>query len=157
MIAHAEETRRQWPLALRIVLGVVMATLIAAGIAWLFVALVPDGQRNIALRTMAVGIVANVCCALVGTWLVLRRMSLLGDAISHAVLPGLVLAVILSGRVEGERIEILEGLSDGDEVVFEGHFALQDGSSVIVDGDPRQAAAADPSTSEADAPPSAVE
>ncbi|MFO0688278.1 MAG: efflux RND transporter periplasmic adaptor subunit [Myxococcota bacterium] len=64
---------------------------------------------------------------------------------------------VRTGRVEGERIEILEGLSDGDEVVFEGHFALQDGSSVIVDGDPRQAAAADPSTSEADAPPSAVE
>lgn len=36
-------------------------------------------------------------CALVGTFLVLRRMSLLGDAISHAVLPGIVLAFLVTG------------------------------------------------------------
>jgi manganese/zinc/iron transport system permease protein len=35
--------------------------------------------------------------ALVGCWLVLRRMALLGDAISHAVLPGIVLAFWLTG------------------------------------------------------------
>lgn len=42
-----------------------------------------------------------VCCCvsagLVGCFLVLRRLSLLGDAISHAILPGLALAFILSG------------------------------------------------------------
>jgi manganese/zinc/iron transport system permease protein len=36
-------------------------------------------------------------CALVGTFLVLRRMALLGDAISHAVLPGIVIAFLLTG------------------------------------------------------------
>jgi manganese/zinc/iron transport system permease protein len=101
MIAHGSETHRPWPHWLRIVLGLVVTALLATGIAWLFVTVVPDGRRNIALRTIAVGIAANVSCALVGTYLVLRRMSLLGDAISHAVLPGIVLAVILSGRVEG--------------------------------------------------------
>jgi len=35
--------------------------------------------------------------ALVGCWLLLRRMALLGDAISHAVLPGIVLAFLLTG------------------------------------------------------------
>jgi manganese/zinc/iron transport system permease protein len=35
--------------------------------------------------------------SLLGTYLVLRRMSLLGDAISHAVLPGLAMAFLLSG------------------------------------------------------------
>ncbi len=54
-----------------------------------------------ALWTIAVGIVANVSCALVGCYLVLRRMSLLGDAISHAVLPGIALAFLLSGQVSG--------------------------------------------------------
>ncbi len=39
----------------------------------------------------------NVACALVGCYLVLRRMSLMGDALSHAVLPGLVIAAWLSG------------------------------------------------------------
>lgn len=101
MIAHAAETSRPWPLALRILLAAVATALAAAFIAWLFLQVVEDGKRNIALRTIAVGIVSNVCCALVGTFLVLRRMSLLGDAISHAVLPGIILAVILTGRLDG--------------------------------------------------------
>ncbi len=42
------------------------------------------------------GVLASVACALVGCFLVLRRMSLMGDAISHAVLPGIVLAFLLS-------------------------------------------------------------
>lgn len=36
-------------------------------------------------------------CALVGSFLVLRRMSLLGDAISHAVLPGIAIAFLITG------------------------------------------------------------
>ncbi|MGI8649397.1 MAG: metal ABC transporter permease [Rubrobacter sp.] len=35
-------------------------------------------------------------CAMLGTFLVLRQMSMMGDAISHAVLPGIVLAFFLS-------------------------------------------------------------
>jgi manganese/zinc/iron transport system permease protein len=37
-------------------------------------------------------------CALVGSFLVLRKMALLGDAISHAVLPGIAIAFLLSGE-----------------------------------------------------------
>lgn len=51
------------------------------------------------LWVIAVGAMTNVACALVGCYLVLRRMSLLGDAISHAVLPGLVVAFVLSGTL----------------------------------------------------------
>lgn len=36
-------------------------------------------------------------CALVGCFLVLRKMTMVGDAISHAVLPGIVLAYLVSG------------------------------------------------------------
>jgi manganese/zinc/iron transport system permease protein len=36
-------------------------------------------------------------CALLGTFLVLRRMALLGDAISHAVLPGIAIAFLVTG------------------------------------------------------------
>lgn len=46
--------------------------------------------------TVATAIVCSVACGLVGVFLVLRRMSLLGDAISHAILPGLALAFILT-------------------------------------------------------------
>lgn len=41
----------------------------------------------------------NVACALVGSFLLLRRMSMMGDALSHAVLPGLVVAFVLSGSL----------------------------------------------------------
>jgi len=44
---------------------------------------------------MATGALCNVSCGLLGCYLVLRRMSLLGDAISHAVLPGLAAAFLL--------------------------------------------------------------
>ena len=38
-----------------------------------------------------------MACALPGTFLLLRRMSMMGDAISHAVLPGLAIAFLISG------------------------------------------------------------
>ena len=43
------------------------------------------------------GMLAAVSAALLGNFLVLRRMSMLGDAISHAVLPGLAAAFFISG------------------------------------------------------------
>jgi len=43
-----------------------------------------------------VGMLAAVSCALPGTFLVLRKMSLMGDAISHAVLPGLAIAFLIT-------------------------------------------------------------
>ncbi|MBT3270581.1 iron ABC transporter [Candidatus Poribacteria bacterium] len=43
------------------------------------------------------GALVAVSCGLIGCFLVLRGMSLIGDAISHAVLPGIALAFLLSG------------------------------------------------------------
>jgi manganese/zinc/iron transport system permease protein len=43
------------------------------------------------------GALTAIACALVGSFLVLRRMAMLGDAISHAVLPGIVLAFLFTG------------------------------------------------------------
>ena len=40
------------------------------------------------------GSFAAMSCALPGAWLFLRRQSLLGDALSHSVLPGIVLAYL---------------------------------------------------------------
>jgi manganese/zinc/iron transport system permease protein len=54
-----------------------------------------------AIWTMVVGILAGACCASVGCYLVLRRMSMLGDAISHSVLPGIAVAVLWSGEFGG--------------------------------------------------------
>lgn len=52
-----------------------------------------------ALWTIAIGSVCSVACALLGCFLVLRRMSLLCDAIGHGMLPGIALAVLLTGQV----------------------------------------------------------
>ena len=46
---------------------------------------------------VVVGILAAVACALLGNFLVLRKMSMMGDAISHAVLPGLAIAFLITG------------------------------------------------------------
>ena len=39
----------------------------------------------------------SMSCALLGCFLILRKMAMVGDAISHAVLPGIVLAFLISG------------------------------------------------------------
>lgn len=46
---------------------------------------------------LGIGIATNVACAVLGCFLVLRRMAMMGDALSHAVLPGLAVAFIASG------------------------------------------------------------
>ncbi|MEN1681272.1 MAG: metal ABC transporter permease [Planctomycetota bacterium] len=58
-------------------------------------------------RAMLMGVVCNASCALVGCLLVLRRMSLMGDALSHAILPGLVVALLVSG--DGGPVALLAG------------------------------------------------
>ncbi len=67
----------------------------------------PDGIAMLAMqlaaddwRIMATAACCSVACGTIGCFLVLRRMSLLGDAISHAILPGLAIAFILTGTRE---------------------------------------------------------
>jgi manganese/zinc/iron transport system permease protein len=43
------------------------------------------------------GSLVATSCALIGCFLILRKMAMIGDAISHAVLPGIVIAFALSG------------------------------------------------------------
>lgn len=59
--------------------------------------LVPTDVQN-AFWTIAVGALCAVCCALVGCFLVLRRMSLLGDALSHSVLAGVAAVYLITGQ-----------------------------------------------------------
>ena len=46
------------------------------------------------LQAMAVGVIVGAACAVLSCFLVLRGWSLMGDAISHSVLPGVVLAYV---------------------------------------------------------------
>jgi len=45
---------------------------------------------------VVIGALCAVACALPGCFLVLRHMSMMGDAISHAVLPGLAIAFLIT-------------------------------------------------------------
>ncbi|GAA4820410.1 metal ABC transporter permease [Tomitella cavernea] len=47
------------------------------------------------VRALVTTVIAAIVCALLSCWLVLVGWSLMGDAVSHAVLPGVVLAYIL--------------------------------------------------------------
>ncbi len=43
-------------------------------------------------NAIAVGILIGILCPVIGTYLIVQRMALLGDVIAHAVLPGLAIA-----------------------------------------------------------------
>lgn len=47
------------------------------------------------VRALATVLISSVVCAVLSCWLVLIGWSLMGDAVSHAVLPGVVLAYIV--------------------------------------------------------------
>ncbi|MDW3118205.1 MAG: metal ABC transporter permease [Roseovarius pacificus] len=54
---------------------------------------------SLSLPPMLIGTLAAMACALPGNFLLLRRQALIGDAISHVVLPGIVAAFLLTGAV----------------------------------------------------------
>jgi len=45
-------------------------------------------------RSLLAGLIAVVATSLVGTWVVLRGLAFLGDALAHGVIPGIALAVL---------------------------------------------------------------
>jgi len=59
--------------------------------------LIPSWTWSLDGWIVLAGILSAVASALLGNFLVLRRMSMLGDAISHAILPGLAAAFLITG------------------------------------------------------------
>lgn len=56
------------------------------------------------------GSLVATCCSLIGCYLILRRMAMVGDAISHAVLPGIVIAFLITGTRDSIPMLIGAGL-----------------------------------------------
>lgn len=54
-------------------------------------------QSEWALRALVASIMVGLTCGVLGCFIVLRNMALIGDALSHAILPGVVLAFVLFG------------------------------------------------------------
>ncbi len=55
---------------------------------------------GLTLPIVLMGFFVTAACGLIGNYLILRRLALVGDAISHSVLPGLVVAFLFSGSLQ---------------------------------------------------------
>lgn len=62
---------------------------------WLIEPLSFEFMRN----ALSVGILVGILCPVVGIYLIVQRMALLGDVIAHAVLPGLAIAFFLKVNI----------------------------------------------------------
>jgi len=58
-------------------------------------ALLEPLQYGFMQRSLMIAVLVGLICAVVGSYLMVQRLALLGDAISHSVLPGLAIAFIL--------------------------------------------------------------
>jgi ABC-type Mn2+/Zn2+ transport system permease subunit len=55
----------------------------------------PFLQNSFLLRALMAGVLVSVTCGIVGTFIVLRGMAFIGDALAHGVLPGIAVAMLL--------------------------------------------------------------
>lgn len=62
-------------------------------------ALIEPLQYGFMQRSLIIAILVGLICAVVGSYLMVQRLALLGDAISHSVLPGLAIAFLLGFNI----------------------------------------------------------
>ncbi len=53
------------------------------------------------MRGLLAALVVGIVCAVLGTFVVLRGMAFLGDALAHAILPGLAIGYLVGGGARG--------------------------------------------------------
>lgn len=46
-------------------------------------------------RALLAGVFAGISCGVVGTWVVLRRVAFFGEALSHGIVPGVAIAILV--------------------------------------------------------------
>ena len=75
-----------------------------------FLADMANPQLAFLPRALGAAVIAAVLCAVVGCFVVLRGMAFIGDAVAHAVFPGIAVAfalqtsVLLGGAVAGALV-----------------------------------------------------
>lgn len=62
-------------------------------------ALIEPLQYGFMQRALLVAVLVGVVCAVAGSYLMVQRLALLGDAISHSVLPGLAIAFLIGANI----------------------------------------------------------
>jgi manganese/iron transport system permease protein len=61
--------------------------------------LVQPLQYGFMVRGLLASVMVGILCAVMGTYVVLRGMAFLGDAMAHAILPGVAIAFLLNGSL----------------------------------------------------------
>jgi len=56
-------------------------------------------QYSFMVRALIASVMVGVLCAVMGTYVVLRGMAFLGDALAHAILPGVAIAYLIHGNL----------------------------------------------------------
>ena len=56
-------------------------------------------QVGFVRQALWAGVLVSLLCALAGTWVVLRGLAFLGDAMSHGMLPGVAVASMAGGNI----------------------------------------------------------
>lgn len=64
-----------------------------------FLADLTNPQLAFLAKALAVSVLASIVCGTVGCYVVLRGMAFIGDAVAHAVFPGLATAFVLQGNL----------------------------------------------------------
>jgi ABC-type Mn2+/Zn2+ transport system permease subunit len=55
----------------------------------------PFSSNGFMLHALIAGILVSIACAIAGTFVILRGLAFIGDALAHGVLPGIALAILL--------------------------------------------------------------
>lgn len=86
------------------------------------------------LRAVSVSALTAVACGLLGCWLYVRRLSMIGDALSHVVVPGLAIAFMITGHRDPTAMLIgatIAGLLATTLIsLFERHIRIKEDASI---------------------------
>src|SRR5512136_2815799 len=55
----------------------------------------PFASNAFVLQALIAGILVSIACAIAGTFVILRGLAFIGDALAHGVLPGIAVAVLV--------------------------------------------------------------
>src|SRR4030042_259074 len=55
----------------------------------------PFSTNSFMLQALIAGILVSIACAIAGTFIILRGLAFVGDALAHGVLPGIAVAVLV--------------------------------------------------------------
>ena len=55
----------------------------------------PFSSNSFMLQALIAGVLVSIACAIAGTFVILRGLAFIGDALAHGVLPGIAVAILL--------------------------------------------------------------